>query len=228
MAWTNHTWAVGQILTATQMTQVTDNFTALAQGLSGAPAILNAALNSATTTPTSGGIPIANQDGGRLYHGWAPARRYLRINNTTQTLGNQSVATRGGTKVLYTVSSLHNLTGVDSIFDSSTSRFHIPDDSISLIRLSGVLGLDHWGVGSGAMYFDMVQNNNVNIVDGLARFKGAPPTYGDPWMSITSAPIEVQSGDFFEFRVAQNYSSTGSMSIVVGVGGSRAYLEILE
>jgi hypothetical protein len=44
MAWTTLNFSVGQILTAAQMNQVQDNFTALAQGLSGAPQILAAAL----------------------------------------------------------------------------------------------------------------------------------------------------------------------------------------
>ena len=46
MAWTDLTYSFGSVLTSTQMTQNQDNFTALAQGLSGAPKILSAALDS--------------------------------------------------------------------------------------------------------------------------------------------------------------------------------------
>lgn len=44
MAWTSLTYAFESVLTSAKMTQNQDNFTALAQGLSGAPAILKAAI----------------------------------------------------------------------------------------------------------------------------------------------------------------------------------------
>ncbi len=46
MAWTALTFSVGQILTAAQMNNLQANFTALAQGLSGAPKIQDAALDT--------------------------------------------------------------------------------------------------------------------------------------------------------------------------------------
>lgn len=57
MAWTTITYSFGSVLTSTKMTQNQDNFTALAQGLSGAPKILTAALeqtagNQAVTVAT--------------------------------------------------------------------------------------------------------------------------------------------------------------------------------
>jgi hypothetical protein len=49
--WTNLSFAFGSILTSTKMTQMDDNFDALAQGASGAPAIQTAAIaNQAITT----------------------------------------------------------------------------------------------------------------------------------------------------------------------------------
>ena len=55
MAWTTLTYAYGSTLTSTKMTQNQDNFTAVAQGLSGAPKIQTAALQdyllSATKWP---------------------------------------------------------------------------------------------------------------------------------------------------------------------------------
>lgn len=50
MAWNNITYAYGSVLTSAKMTQNQDNFTALAQGLSGAPKILTAALNDSLLT----------------------------------------------------------------------------------------------------------------------------------------------------------------------------------
>lgn len=44
MAWTSLTYSFLSLLTSSKMTQNQDNFTALAQGLSGAPAILKAAI----------------------------------------------------------------------------------------------------------------------------------------------------------------------------------------
>jgi hypothetical protein len=44
-AWTNVSFASGSILTSTKMDQVQANFTALAEGASGAPTVLAAALN---------------------------------------------------------------------------------------------------------------------------------------------------------------------------------------
>jgi hypothetical protein len=44
MAWTTITYSFGSVLTSTKMTQTQDNFTALAQGLTGAPKIQTAAL----------------------------------------------------------------------------------------------------------------------------------------------------------------------------------------
>jgi hypothetical protein len=46
MAWNDLTFDFGSILSKTQMDQLFDDFEALAQGQDGAPAILNAALNS--------------------------------------------------------------------------------------------------------------------------------------------------------------------------------------
>lgn len=46
MAWTSLVFSVGQILTAAQMNNLQANFTALAQGLSGAPLIQDAALDA--------------------------------------------------------------------------------------------------------------------------------------------------------------------------------------
>jgi hypothetical protein len=50
MAWTSVTFSYGSVLTSTKMTQVQDNFTAVAQGLSGAPSILTAAIGTAAVT----------------------------------------------------------------------------------------------------------------------------------------------------------------------------------
>ena len=44
MTWTNLTFAFGSILTATKMTQLDDNFEAMANGDSGAPSITEAAM----------------------------------------------------------------------------------------------------------------------------------------------------------------------------------------
>lgn len=53
MAWTALTYALNSLLTAAKMTQNQDNFTALAQGLSGAPKILDAAIDSTGITTRS-------------------------------------------------------------------------------------------------------------------------------------------------------------------------------
>lgn len=45
MAWTSLTFAFGSLLTSTKMTQMQDNFEAVAQGLSGAPALVVATSN---------------------------------------------------------------------------------------------------------------------------------------------------------------------------------------
>lgn len=49
MAWTGQTFAVGQILTAAQMTNLQNDITALANGDSGAPGIKNEAINFTAT-----------------------------------------------------------------------------------------------------------------------------------------------------------------------------------
>ena len=46
MAWTDLTYAFESVLTSAKMTQNQDNFTALAQGLTGSPKILNAAVDA--------------------------------------------------------------------------------------------------------------------------------------------------------------------------------------
>lgn len=48
MAWTDLTFSFGAVLTSTQMTQLDDNFDALAAGSSGAPKISNTAFSSTT------------------------------------------------------------------------------------------------------------------------------------------------------------------------------------
>lgn len=50
MAWTTLSFAFGSVLTSTKMTQLQDNFTALATGLSGAPTISRPALKSTTSS----------------------------------------------------------------------------------------------------------------------------------------------------------------------------------
>jgi len=50
MAWTDLTFAFGSVLTSTQMTQLDDNFDALAAGGSGAPSIQTAALAASAVT----------------------------------------------------------------------------------------------------------------------------------------------------------------------------------
>ena len=50
MAWTNLTFSFGQVLTSTQMTQLDDNFEALAAGDSGAPGLETAAYDAASVT----------------------------------------------------------------------------------------------------------------------------------------------------------------------------------
>lgn len=53
MAWTNLVYAYASVLTSAKMTQNQDNFTALAQGLSGAPAIkIGAALDQSDVATT--------------------------------------------------------------------------------------------------------------------------------------------------------------------------------
>ena len=47
MAWTTLSFAFASLLTSTKMTQLQDNFTALAQGMSGAPQVLTAAIANA-------------------------------------------------------------------------------------------------------------------------------------------------------------------------------------
>lgn len=50
MAWTNLTFSFGSLLTAAKMTQVDDNFDALASGASGAPTIDTAAITDLNVT----------------------------------------------------------------------------------------------------------------------------------------------------------------------------------
>ncbi len=59
MAWTNLSFLFGSILTSTKMTQLYNNFTAMAQGESGAPQVQNAAIaNNAidATKIAAGGV----------------------------------------------------------------------------------------------------------------------------------------------------------------------------
>ncbi len=74
--WTSVTFASGSILTSAKMGQVQANFTALAEGASGAPAVLAAALNQvagseAVTTATirTGNVTMAKMS----ISGWNPA-----------------------------------------------------------------------------------------------------------------------------------------------------------
>ena len=84
MAWTALTFAYGSLLTSTKMTQMQDNFTALAQGLSGAPVILQAAIDNAAVgqgelKTTDGNVAPPAAPGG---HAVLPAGQYgfyLRI-----------------------------------------------------------------------------------------------------------------------------------------------------
>lgn len=52
MAWTNLTFSFGSLLTSTKVTQLYDNFTAMAQGMTGAPGIYETAVDWAN----AGGI----------------------------------------------------------------------------------------------------------------------------------------------------------------------------
>ena len=49
MAWTSLTFAYGSVLTSAKMTQMYDNFAAMAAGAAGAPSITRAALDSSST-----------------------------------------------------------------------------------------------------------------------------------------------------------------------------------
>lgn len=62
MAWTDLTFAFGSLLTSTKMTQLDNNFDALASGASGAPEILIDAL----TACTSGHYQVAYEDTGLI------------------------------------------------------------------------------------------------------------------------------------------------------------------
>ena len=109
MAWTTLTFAYGSLLTSTKMTQLYDNFTALAQGLSGAPVILQAAIDNAAvgqgelktttgTVSTVNNIVLLTLPGGE--YGFYPQLLYTGTANT-------AVATLGGsptTPFLWTTS----------------------------------------------------------------------------------------------------------------------------
>lgn len=60
MAWTNLTFAYGSVLTSAKMTQMYDNFSALATGASGAPTITT---NAATATNLTGASAITSSLG---------------------------------------------------------------------------------------------------------------------------------------------------------------------
>lgn len=63
MAWTSHTFAYGSVLTSTKMTQNFDNFTALAQGLTGAPALVGLrSVYYSTGAVATGGTIIPDDD----------------------------------------------------------------------------------------------------------------------------------------------------------------------
>jgi len=53
MTWTSLSFAYGSVLTSTKMTQLYDNLTALAKGHSGAPSIINAAVDAAAAIESS-------------------------------------------------------------------------------------------------------------------------------------------------------------------------------
>lgn len=63
MSWTNVTFSFGSSLPSSKMTQMMDNFTALAQGLSGAPKILPAALDPTTIHLLTSGTVISTTSG---------------------------------------------------------------------------------------------------------------------------------------------------------------------
>lgn len=63
MAWTTLTFAFGSLLTSTKMTQLQDNLTAVAQGLSGAPALIVAPVN--LTSQTAGDYLMHSNDADR-------------------------------------------------------------------------------------------------------------------------------------------------------------------
>lgn len=63
MSYTNLSFGFGSVLTSTKMTQMMDNFTALAQGLAGAPSILTAALDPATIHFLTSGTVINTTSG---------------------------------------------------------------------------------------------------------------------------------------------------------------------
>ena len=61
MAWTTLTFAFGSLLTSTKMTQLYDNLTALANGDSGAPNIVAAAITAGAVTPDKLTAPAAGE-----------------------------------------------------------------------------------------------------------------------------------------------------------------------
>lgn len=63
MAWTNLTFPFASLLTSTQMTQMDDNFDALAAGLAGAPPILEAAYGAGSVDQTALKTSTASQAG---------------------------------------------------------------------------------------------------------------------------------------------------------------------
>ena len=75
MTWTNLTFSYGSTLTSAQMTQMFDNFAAMAAGNSGAPLVsaLTPAYTSGVQTITSGGLLT-------LAHGLSNAPSHIRCN----------------------------------------------------------------------------------------------------------------------------------------------------
>lgn len=91
MAWTALTYIFESVLTSAKMTQNQDNFTALAQGLSGAPAILKAAIPSSVAYEDEANTFTANQK----IEGVTPI---LRINATSGNPGVRLV--QAGTDII--------------------------------------------------------------------------------------------------------------------------------
>lgn len=153
MAWTNLTFAYNSLLTSTKMTQLDDNFDALAAGASGAPEIVDAALATPGALKFIASVDFSSDAtsdwtafDATKYDAYmfvlanvVPASNGTSLYMRTSTNGGSSYDS-GASDYSHSASAYHSSPGADDWGDNSDSEIMLADAVLNAGTYDGVSG----------------------------------------------------------------------------------------
>ena len=142
MAWTNLTFSFGQVLTSTQMTQLDDNFEALATGASGAPELQSASYAAGSVDTTA----------------------LKNLNVTTAKIADSNVtfaklASDAKGQITHTQSTTPQL-ATTSYVDYITRSITTQGGPV-LVLFTGVMDMDNYELAAGYIYLQLYRDSTL-------------------------------------------------------------------